>query len=93
MGIRDIIAVNMHALDHIQEEEYRDMKLGIMLDDSIPHDISQLSLFSEDRPRANSAKRIRLIDGITSPDWEHLICRTGYEHAVTDEKEYATAGI
>ncbi|MBP2199268.1 DUF4113 domain-containing protein [Pantoea cypripedii] len=61
---RDIIAVAMRSLDRIWKEGHRYMKAGIMLDDFIPHGISQLSLFSEERPRPDSAKLMRAIDGI-----------------------------
>lgn len=61
---RDIIAVAMRSLDRIWKEGHRYMKAGIMLDDFIPHGISQLSLFSEERPRPDSEKLMKAIDGI-----------------------------
>lgn len=40
------------------------MKAGIVLDDFTPSDVTQLSLFGEDRPRAKSAQLMKVLDGI-----------------------------
>jgi len=61
---RDVIAVAMRSLDRIWLEGRRYMKAGIMLDDFTPNGVSQLSLFDEDKPRANSAQLMKVLDGI-----------------------------
>ena len=40
------------------------MKAGIMLGDFTPHGVSQLNLFSEDRPLPDSARLMKVLDGI-----------------------------
>ena len=40
------------------------MKAGIMLDDFTPNGVSQLSLFDDAQPRANSAQLMKVLDGI-----------------------------
>lgn len=61
---RDVIEVAMRSLDRIWLEGRRYMKAGIMLDDFTPNGVSQLSLFDEDKPRANSAQLMKVLDGI-----------------------------
>lgn len=61
---RDVIEVAMRSLDRIWLEGRRYMKAGIMLDDFTPNGISQLNLFDEGRPRPNSAKLMKVLDGI-----------------------------
>ena len=61
---RDIIAVAMRSLDRIWLEGRRYMKAGIMLDDFTPDGVNQLNLFDEDKPRANSAQLMKVLDGI-----------------------------
>lgn len=61
---RDVIEVAMRSLDRIWLEGRRYMKAGIMLDDFTPNGVSQLNLFDEDKPRANSAQLMKVLDGI-----------------------------
>lgn len=61
---RDVIEVAMRSLDRIWLDGRRYMKAGIMLDDFTPNGVSQLNLFDEDGPRPNSAKLMKVLDGI-----------------------------
>lgn len=61
---RDVIEVAMRSLDRIWVEGRRYMKAGIMLDDFTPNGVSQLNLFDENKPRANSAQLMKVLDGI-----------------------------
>ncbi len=61
---RDIIGVAMRALDRIWIDGHRYMKAGVMLDDFTPLGVSQLNLFDDNRPRANSAQLMKVLDGI-----------------------------
>jgi DNA polymerase V len=61
---RDVIGVAMRSLDRIWLEGRRYMKAGIMLDDFTPNGVSQLNLFDENKPRANSALLMKVMDGI-----------------------------
>lgn len=61
---REVIEVAMRSLDRIWLEGRRYMKAGIMLDDFTPHGVSQLSLFDEHQPKANSAQLMKVLDGI-----------------------------
>lgn len=61
---RDVIEVAMRSLDRIWLEGRRYMKAGIMLDDFTPSGVSQLNLFDENKPRANSAQLMKVLDGI-----------------------------
>lgn len=54
----------MRALDRIWIDGHRYMKAGVMLDDFTPHGVSQLNLFDDNRPRANSAQLMQVLDGI-----------------------------
>lgn len=61
---RDVIEIAMRSLDRIWLEGRRYMKAGIMLDDFTPNGVSQLNLFDENKPRANSAQLMKVLDGI-----------------------------
>lgn len=61
---RDIIDVAIRALDRIWLEGRRYMKAGVMLDDFTPNGVSQLNLFDNNQPRANSAQLMKVLDGI-----------------------------
>lgn len=61
---RDIIEVAMRSLDRIWLEGKRYMKAGIPLHDFTPNGVTQLSLFGADKPRANSAQLMKVLDGI-----------------------------
>lgn len=69
---RDVIAVAMRSLDRIWLEGRRYMKAGIMLDDFTPNGISQLNLFDEDQPQANSAQLMKVLDGINQSGLGHM---------------------
>ena len=56
--------VMQQALCHIWLDGHRYMKAGVMLDDVTPHGVSQLNLFDDNRPRANSAQLMQVLDGI-----------------------------
>ncbi|HEM8811511.1 TPA: translesion error-prone DNA polymerase V subunit UmuC, partial [Klebsiella pneumoniae] len=51
---RDIIAAAVRALGRIWVPEHRYAKAGVMLNDFTPAGVSQLSLFDDVQPRANS---------------------------------------
>lgn len=61
---RDIIRVAMDALDDIWVDGHRYMKAGVMLGDFFSQGVSQLNLFDEYRPQANSEALMRVIDGL-----------------------------
>lgn len=61
---RDIIGAAMRSLDRIWLDGRRYMKAGVMLDDFTPHGVSQLNLFDDAQPRANSAQLMKVLDGI-----------------------------
>ncbi len=69
---RDVIGVAMRSLDHIWLNGRRYMKAGIMLDDFTPNGVSQLDLFDEDKPRANSAQLMKVLDGINQSGLGHM---------------------
>lgn len=69
---RDIIDVAMRSLDRIWLERRRYMKAGIMLDDFTPDGVSQLNLFDGDKPRANSAQLMKVLDGINQSGLGHM---------------------
>nr|WP_325971627.1 hypothetical protein [Pantoea dispersa] len=48
------------------------MKAGIILDDYKPNGASQLNLFDEDKPRANSAQLMKVLDGINQSGMRHM---------------------
>jgi len=60
---RDIIKSAMRSLDRIWLEQRRYMKAGIMLDNFTPNGISQLNLFDDNQPQANSAQLMKVLDG------------------------------
>lgn len=61
---RDIIAVAMRSLDRIWLDDRRYMKAGIALDDFTLNGVSQLNLFDDNQPRANSVQLMKVLDGI-----------------------------
>lgn len=61
---RDIIRVAIEALDRIWAEGHRFMKAGVLLGDFYSQGVAQLGLFDENKPKANSEKLMRLVDGI-----------------------------
>ena len=61
---RDIIRVAIDALDRIWIDGHRYMKAGVMLGDFYSQGVSQLNLFDENKPQANSEALMRVIDGI-----------------------------
>ncbi len=78
---RDVIEVAMRSLDRIWLEGRRYMKAGIMLDDFTPHGVSQLNLFDEDQPRANSAQLMKVLDGINQSGLGNMwFARQGVSH-------------
>ncbi len=67
-----MIGVAMRSLDRIWLDGRRYMKAGIMLDDFTPDGVSQLNLFDEDKPRANSAQLMKVLDGINQSGLRHM---------------------
>ena len=81
---RDIIAAAVRALGRIWLPEHRYAKAGVMLNDFTPAGVSQLSLFDDVQPRANSEALMNVVDGINhsglgkvwfagrgiAPDWQ-----------------------
>ena len=61
---RDIIRAAMTALDSIWQDGPRYMKAGVMLGDFFSQGISQLNLFDDYKPRADSESLMRVIDGV-----------------------------
>ena len=61
---RDIIEAAMRALDNIWRDGHRYAKAGVMLNQFTPSGVSQLNLFDEALPRANSDPLMKVIDGI-----------------------------
>lgn len=61
---RDIIRVAIEALDRIWLEGHRYMKAGVMLVDFYSECVSQLNLFDENKPQANSEALMRVMDGL-----------------------------
>lgn len=61
---RDIIRVAMQGLDHIWRDGCRYMKAGVMLGDFYSQGVSQLNLFDEFKPQANSEALMRVVDGL-----------------------------
>ncbi|KQN49920.1 DNA polymerase V subunit UmuC [Serratia sp. Leaf50] len=61
---RDIIAATTQCLDAIWQEGHRFQKCGVMLGDFYSQGVSQLGLFDETKPRANSEKLMAVLDGI-----------------------------
>lgn len=69
---RDIIEVAMRSLDRIWLEGRRYMKAGIMLDEFTLDGVSQLNLFDDVQPRANSAQLMKVLDGINQSGLGHV---------------------
>ncbi|MDI9222500.1 translesion error-prone DNA polymerase V subunit UmuC [Pantoea sp. EA-12] len=61
---RDIVRVAMESLDHIWLDGCRFMKAGVMLGDFYSQGVSQLNLFDEFKPQANSEALMRVVDGL-----------------------------
>ncbi|EMF9147879.1 Y-family DNA polymerase [Salmonella enterica] len=61
---RDIISAAVKALDSIWLDGHRYAKAGVMLNDFTPSGVSQLSLFDEDQPRAQSDELMKVLDRI-----------------------------
>jgi len=61
---RDIIDAAIRALDRIWVPGHRYAKAGIMLNDFTPTGVSQLNLFDDVQPRANSDKLMKVLDSI-----------------------------
>ncbi|MGJ3289436.1 Y-family DNA polymerase [Klebsiella sp. PL-2018] len=61
---RDIIASAVRSLDRIWVPGHRYAKAGVMLNDFTPTGISQLSLFDDVQPHANSEALMRAVDSI-----------------------------
>ncbi|WP_312463338.1 translesion error-prone DNA polymerase V subunit UmuC [Pantoea endophytica] len=61
---REIIRVAMQGLDHIWRDGCRYMKAGVMLGDFYSQGVSQLNLFDEFKPQANSESLMRIVDGL-----------------------------
>lgn len=61
---REIIRVAMQGLDHIWRDGCRYMKAGVMLGDFYSHGVSQLNIFDEFKPQANSESLMRVVDGL-----------------------------
>lgn len=61
---RDIMRVAMESLDRIWLDGCRFMKAGVMLGDFYSQGVSQLNLFDEFKPKANSEALMRVVDGL-----------------------------
>ncbi|EGC6330207.1 Y-family DNA polymerase [Salmonella enterica] len=61
---RDIITAAVKALDSIWLDGHRYAKAGVMLNDFTPSGVSQLNLFDEDQPRAQSNELMKVLDRI-----------------------------
>lgn len=61
---RDIIAAAGRALDRIWLDGHRYAKAGVMLNDFTPSSVSQLTLFDDEKPYANSAALMHILDEI-----------------------------
>lgn len=64
LDTRDIITAAVKALDRIFIDGHRYAKAGVMLNDFTPTGVSQLNLFDEIQPRANSDELMKVLDGI-----------------------------
>ncbi|EBG9703886.1 Y-family DNA polymerase [Salmonella enterica] len=60
----DIISAAVKALDSIWLDGHRYAKAGVMLNDFTPSGVSQLNLFDEDQPRAQSNELMKVLDRI-----------------------------
>ncbi|WP_000271044.1 Y-family DNA polymerase [Salmonella enterica] len=61
---RDIISAAVKALDSIWLDGHRYAKAGVMLNDFSPSGVSQLNLFDEEQPRAQSDELMKVLDRI-----------------------------
>ncbi|ECJ2545889.1 Y-family DNA polymerase [Salmonella enterica subsp. arizonae] len=61
---RDIISAAVKAQDSIWLDGHRYAKAGVMLNDFTPSGVSQLNLFDEDQPRAQSDELMKVLDRI-----------------------------
>jgi len=61
---RDIIAAAVRSLDRVWLNGYRYAKAGVMLNDFTPTGVSQLNLFDEVQPRAQSDQLMKALDDI-----------------------------
>ncbi len=61
---RDIVRLAMESLDRIWLDGCRFMKAGVMLGDFYSQGVSQLNLFDEFKPQANSEALMRVVDGL-----------------------------
>lgn len=61
---RDIIASAVRSLNRIWVPGHRYAKAGVMLNDFTPTGVSQLSLFDDVQPHANSEALMKVVDGI-----------------------------
>lgn len=61
---RDIVRVALESLDRIWLDGCRFMKAGVMLGDFYSQGVSQLNLFDEFKPQANSEALMRVVDGL-----------------------------
>ncbi|EDX9984361.1 Y-family DNA polymerase [Salmonella enterica] len=61
---RDIISAAVKALDSIWLDGHRYAKAGVMLNDFTPSSVSQLNLFDEEQPRAQSDELMKVLDRI-----------------------------
>lgn len=75
---RDIISAAVKALDSIWLDGHRYAKAGVMLNDFTPSGVSQLNLFDEEQPRAQSDELMKVLDRINhSGNGKNLVCRAG----------------
>ena len=63
---RDLIAAAGRALDKIWKEGHNYAKAGVMLNDFKPAGVTQLSLFDEGKPYANSDALMNVLDTINN---------------------------
>lgn len=63
---RDIIAAAGRALDKIWKDGHRYAKAGIILNDLTPTGVTQLQLFDEAKPHANSDALMKVLDTINN---------------------------
>lgn len=61
---RDIISAAVKALDSIWLDGHRYAKAVVMLNDFTPSSVSQLNLFDEEQPRAQSDELMKVLDRI-----------------------------
>ncbi|EEG4775442.1 Y-family DNA polymerase [Salmonella enterica subsp. enterica serovar Bredeney] len=61
---RNIISAAVKALDSIWLDGHRYAKAGVMLNDFTPSGVSQLNLFDEEQPRAQSDELMKVLDRI-----------------------------